>query len=199
MRDSSAPQHKSQLRATVRARRREIPPERRASDAEALADALMHIPGLVCARLVLGFGANAEEIDPEPALRRLREEGVRVAYPRVSQQELDLHEVADPADLVLAAYGIREPRPEAPRVHLNEIDALLVPAVAFDRRGFRLGYGGGFYDRFLARLPEDTLRIGVAFDEQLLDELPREPHDEPVDFIVTPSTVLGGLRAREGG
>ncbi len=65
-----------------------------------------------------------------------------------------------------------------------------MPGVAFDRSGHRLGYGGGFYDRFLARLPARALRIGVAFDQQVLDELPAEEHDQPVDLVVTPSEVL---------
>ncbi len=182
---------KAGLREATRARRRAIAQDTREAAAVAIANALSGLPELADARLVLGYGANREELDPARAVARLRERGVRIAYPRVtSDNVLDLHEVGSPDELVLGSYSIREPRPESPRVDANEIDVVLVPGVAFDRRGYRLGYGGGFYDRFLARLPEGPLRIGLAFDEQLLDEVPTEPHDQPVDLVVTPSTVV---------
>ena len=195
-RPDESSRRKAELRERLRAVRRAIPPERRSRDAECLALSLMRIPELACAGLVLGYGANAEEIDPGPALARLRDAGVRVAYPRVSHSDLDLHEVGDPADLVLAVYGIREPRPDAPRVEPEDIDAVLVPGVAFDRSGRRLGYGGGFYDRFLVRLPVEAVRIGVAFDEQVVEELPSQPHDQSVDLVVTPTEMVSLERSR---
>jgi 5-formyltetrahydrofolate cyclo-ligase len=196
IRGSASPLSKAGLRESVRARRRAIPPDERTRDAQALADRLAELPELSHVDLVLAYGANREEIDPEPALARLRASGVRVAYPRVSKDALELHEVADPAELVIGSFSIREPRPSAPRVDPCAIDVVFVPAVAFDRRGYRIGYGGGFYDRFLAGLPTGPLRIGLAFDEQILDEVPTQPHDEPVDIIVTPTKVLHTLRDR---
>jgi 5-formyltetrahydrofolate cyclo-ligase len=73
---------------------------------------------------------------------------------------------------------------------LESIDAVIVPGVAFDPQGRRLGYGGGFYDRLLPRLRDDCLRVGVAYDEQLVDELPVAEHDAHVHAVVTPSRVL---------
>jgi len=189
--DGSLTTRKETLRAEARARRLAIPREQRDADAERLANALLRLPEFTRARLVLAYGANCEEIDPALAVSRLRDLGLRVAYPRVASKDvLDLHEVDDPDDLVLGAFSIREPRPDAPRVDASDVDAVLVPGVAFDRRGHRLGYGGGFYDRFLGALPKGPLRIGLAFDEQLFDEVPAEPHDEPVDVVVTPSVVV---------
>ena len=190
---------KAGLREVTRTRRRAIPQAQRDEAAEGLAQMLEGISELAGARVVLGYGANREEIDPAPALLKMHEAGIRIAYPRVSDRDtLDVHEVSDPDDLVLGAFSIREPRPDAPRVDIADIDVVLVPAVAFDRRGYRLGYGGGFYDRFLARLPEGPLRIGVAFDEQLIDEVPAEAHDEPVDLVVTPGAVLHTQHERTG-
>jgi 5-formyltetrahydrofolate cyclo-ligase len=190
IRGSTSPLSKAGLRESVRARRRAIGADERARDAKALADRLSELPELSKVDLVLAYGANREEIDPEPALARLRASGTRIAYPRIVKDALDLHEVADPAELVLGSFSIREPRPNAPRIEPASVDVIFVPAVAFDHRGYRIGYGGGFYDRFLADLPSGPLRIGLAFDEQVLDEVPVQPHDEPVDMIVTPTRVL---------
>ena len=181
---------KARVRERVRALRRAIPAERRQSDAAALAEALIGMDELADVRLVSGYGATPEEIDPEPALARLRARGVRVAYPRVAGSVLEMCEVNDAAELEGGCFGIREPCADAPPVNTNDLDAVLVPAVAFDRRGYRVGYGGGFYDRLLATLPERVLRVGLAFDEQLADELPTDSHDQPVDLIVTPSTII---------
>lgn len=183
---------KAQLRVHVRALRRAITAEQRERDAALLAERLVGLPEISQAKLVLAYGANAEEVDPEPALRRLRAAGVRVAYPRVAGDTLDLHEVDHYSDLVPGSFGINEPRAEAPRVDASSIEAVLVPAVAFDKEGYRVGYGGGFYDRFLDRLPPDTPRIGIAFDEQIVDAVPHEPHDRRVQVVVTPTAVYHG-------
>jgi 5-formyltetrahydrofolate cyclo-ligase len=94
------------------------------------------------------------------------------------------------AELEIGHYGIREPKAENIRpVPREEIDAILVPAVAFDRRGYRVGYGGGYYDRFLPEIPR-ALRIGAAFSCQIVAEIPAGPHDVPVDWIVTEAETI---------
>ena len=67
---------------------------------------------------------------------------------------------------------------------------VIVPAVAYDKNCYRLGYGGGFYDRFLENLRKDAVTIGIAFDLQIFDEVPKEPHDAQLDYIVTESRIL---------
>ena len=89
------------------------------------------------------------------------------------------------------AYNIREPKPEySPVIDVKELDVVIVPAVAYDKDCYRLGYGGGFYDRFLENLREDAITIGIAFDLQIFDEIPKEAHDAQLDYIVTESTIL---------
>ena len=89
------------------------------------------------------------------------------------------------------AYNIREPKPEySPVIDIKELDVVIVPAVAYDKDCYRLGYGGGFYDRFLENLREDAITIGIAFDLQIFDEIPKEAHDAQLDYIVTESTIL---------
>lgn len=193
---NTQPDRKAVLRQAARERRRAIPEPQRARAAEQVARHLVDLPELTSVRVLLTYGANAEELDPGPGVERLRERipHLRIAYPRVAGADvLELHEVATPDDLVLGAFAIREPRPDAPPVDPSQIDAVIVPGIAFDRRGFRIGYGGGYYDRLLATLPARTRTIGLAFDEQIVDEVPDDAHDVPVGVLVTPS---GAIRAR---
>jgi len=114
-----------------------------------------------------------------------------VHFPRTvfSPPAITLHRVRDASELrpVQAARGIvlLEPPPEAPEADYGALDAILVPGLAFDRLGYRLGRGGGFYDRLLERLPARTARIGLFFAVQELAEIVREPHDRRLDWIIT--------------
>jgi 5-formyltetrahydrofolate cyclo-ligase len=113
-------------------------------------------------------------------------EGRSFAYPRVTEDRLDLFRVTSLHELRPGAWGIREPSPDlAHAVAPGEIDLILVPGVAFTRDGARLGRGGGFYDRLLSWLPRHSCKVGVCFDSQLVPELPMEPHDQSVDFVAT--------------
>lgn len=95
----------------------------------------------------------------------------------------------------LGAYGIREPKEEcSPKVDIQNIDVVIVPAVAYDEDCYRLGYGGGFYDRFLQRLREDSITVGIAFDLQIFDNVPKESHDAQLDYIVTESRILTPIK-----
>ncbi len=87
------------------------------------------------------------------------------------------------------AYGPREPR-ERIAVDPETVDVVVTPGLAFDREGNRLGYGGGYYDRYLARMGDAILRVGVAFSLQLVGRVPHEHEDQPVDVVVTDQGVL---------
>ena len=103
------------------------------------------------------------------------------------RKRLGLSEVRDPgAELVRGAFGVFEPAPAMRRpVPLDALDLVLVPGVAFDRRGRRLGHGHGYFDRFLARVPKAIPTVGLAFRFQVLDRLPAAPHDHAVQAILT--------------
>ncbi|MDZ4168466.1 MAG: 5-formyltetrahydrofolate cyclo-ligase [Coriobacteriia bacterium] len=157
----------------------------------AAAERLVALPAFATARLVLAYGASVEEIDPAPAVTLLRQRGIAIAYPRVEAPgELGLHLIARPADLVAGMFGIREPAADAPRVSPAAVDAVIVPGVAFDEGCWRLGYGGGYYDRLLALLRPECARVGLAYDEQLLPEIPSADHDVRLDAVVTPTRVI---------
>ncbi|UWD49398.1 5-formyltetrahydrofolate cyclo-ligase [Clostridioides difficile] len=92
--------------------------------------------------------------------------------------------------LKIGAYGIREPSEKSPKIDIKSLDVVIVPAVAYDIHCYRLGYGGGFYDRFLENLRKDAITIGVAFDFQVFDSIPKETHDAQLNYIVTETRVL---------
>ncbi len=111
-----------------------------------------------------------------------------IVFPRVEMKSkrIDFYRVRAWSELVPGSFGVREPDPErCSRVSIAEIDFILVPGMAFDRHGWRLGRGGGFYDRLLEQLPKSIPRVGAFFACQELTEVAREAHDQPLDCIVT--------------
>lgn len=135
---------------------------------------------------VSGFIPYKSEISTMPLLNRLRRSGWKTALPVViAQGEPLIFRAWMPGDpLVPGVWDIPIPTDSAEEVLP---DVLLVPMLAFDRRGFRLGYGGGFYDRTLEKLRElkSVIAIGVAYHAQMVDQVPRGPHDAPLDFVMT--------------
>ena len=182
---------KEELRTRMREVRRSLSQQHRREASVRVSDRLAGLPELAWARGVLAYAATSEEVDPFAAVARIRSSGARIAMPRVAApHELALHWVDEPAELVSGAYGILEPGRNAPVADPRVIDAVLVPGVAFDAEGGRLGFGGGYYDVLLPKLPERCLRIGLAFDEQIVESVPVGPDDAGVDVVVTPSALL---------
>ncbi len=140
---------------------------------------------LVAGQLLAVYAPKGTEVDTLAIAEHAARCGIALAYPRVvdGARALTFHEVT--ADkLVVAHYGIREPRSNVTPVALERISAFVVPGLAFDRDGGRIGWGRGYYDITLAKTP-GALRIGIAFDCQLLDHVPRDAHDVPMNIIIT--------------
>ncbi len=183
------------LRAEMRARRRRLADRRREASL-AVADRAAPLIAPVSGRVVAGYVALADEIDPLPLMRRLAESGARLALPVVETPDAPLvfrrWRPGDP--LRRGAFGIDRPDDAAPVVRP---EWLLVPLLAFDRRGHRLGFGGGYYDRTLARLRADgcaVRAVGLAFAAQELDSLPVAAYDVPLDLVVTERAVIRPAR-----
>jgi 5-formyltetrahydrofolate cyclo-ligase len=140
---------------------------------------------------VSGFLPIGEEIDPAPLMSRLAGEGYLLCLPVMEGKGRPLMFRAwAPGDpLTEVMWGIREPLAAAPAV---EPDIVLGPLLAVDARGYRLGYGGGFYDRTLARLRalKPIVAIGLAYDEQKVDSVPHHDYDQRLDWVLTPSGPL---------
>lgn len=182
---------KSEMRLKSRAARRSVTHESREAACMAVAKTILGLPEMEGVASVLAYGAMPEEVDIDCVVKRLWERGVRVALPRVkARRELELHWHESDRDLRTGAFGLQEPREDAPVALPEEIDVLLVPGVAYDANCQRLGLGAGYYDTLLARLPKTAVTIGVAFDEQVVPRVPCGENDRPVDILVTPTRII---------
>ena len=139
-----------------------------------------------------GFGT---EVDTAAFVAQVLHDGKLLALPRINKasQTLQLHRINRLDELVSGVWGIREPHGEAPTVSLAEIDFVLMPGVAFDRQGARLGYGAGYYDRLLASGQRRALRVAAAFDVQIVDSVPADAHDQRLDIIITENRIIHAL------
>ncbi|MCZ8186778.1 MAG: 5-formyltetrahydrofolate cyclo-ligase [Beijerinckiaceae bacterium] len=182
------PASKAALRKVALAARAALPADLRREAAARVAGAgpatLARLaPG---AGLVAGYVALRDEFDPAPLLATLAAGGFRLALPRMTAEGLAFHAHELGSPLEKGAFGVAEPPARAPLV---EPEVILAPLVAFDRRGNRLGFGKGFYDRAFAAHPE-AMRIGIAFAVQEVPEVPAEAHDLPLAAILTEAGLV---------
>jgi 5-formyltetrahydrofolate cyclo-ligase len=181
---------KREIRRSVLAARDALGEADRVARSAAILDRSLALPELERARTVMLYWSFGSEVATGPLIGRLRDLGTIIVLPRIRGPQ-DLEAVAfEPGDpLRETSFGAREPA-EGAVVDPGSIDVVVPPGVAFDRSGRRVGYGGGFYDRFLPMLGPGVPRIALAFDVQLVDELPAGGFDVPVDVVVTESRVL---------
>jgi 5-formyltetrahydrofolate cyclo-ligase len=163
-----------------------------ASDAIAVSVASL-IANLPAGALVGMYAPKGTEVETVRIDAAVRARGLRVAYPRIvaGDRRLAFHEVT-PAELQLARFGLREPRADARTVDVSTIAAFVIPGLAFDTAGGRIGWGRGYYDATLAIASPTALRIGLGFDCQLVDSVPRDAHDAQLHYVVTETTVHRG-------
>jgi 5-formyltetrahydrofolate cyclo-ligase len=181
---------KRAIRTEVRAERDALAPEERARCSLLIRDRFMALPELEDVRKVMLFWSFGSEVDTAPLVRSLVERGVSTALPRIVDGELEPRTYLPGDPVTQTTFGACEPA-GGEGVDPSVLDVVVTPGVAFDRAGRRVGYGGGFYDRFLGRTRVGTLWIGVAFDAQLVDgDLPGGHFDLPVHAIVTASEVV---------
>ena len=154
----------------------------------ALISRIARLPALTSARLVQAWWPllDRREIDLRPLIAYLRARGCTIVLPRVDFSQapyiLRCERYEHERDLVANRWGILEP-PATAAIDPAEIDVVLVPALAVDRRGHRLGYGKGFYDRMLGQI--EAFKVGAVFEACVFDCIPTETHDVPVDIMVT--------------
>lgn len=173
---------KSEIRRSVRRRIAALTAEQRAAQSAAIAAALLDSDDIRRAGTVALFLSLPDEPQTRELLAALSAEH-RIVLPRVEGDDMDFV-VYSPGDLRIGAFGIEEPAGND-TVAPAEIDAMIVPGVAFTADGARLGRGRGYYDRYIARDGFRAVCIGVCFAEQIVANLPVEPHDRKVDAVVT--------------
>lgn len=144
-------------------------------------------------KTIMSFLNFGDEVDTTPLAESILESGKRLILPRCASHGVlipaEIHDLKE--DIEPGRWGIREPKKEGIiPVDPEGIDLVIVPGAAFDRQGNRLGYGGGFYDRFFTRLRPETPKIALAFACQILPEIPLEPYDLKVDALATEEGVI---------
>lgn len=186
------PHDKSSQRRAALAGRDAISAAQRTAASRQIAARVASLPELREARLICCFVSFRSEVDTRPIIDWAHAEGREIVAPRiVGPRTMEAAACPDPdADLVPGRWNIPEPRPSRSPCLPESIDAMLVPGAAFDERGGRIGYGGGFYDTFMALLRPGVPRIAPAFEVQVLPRVQTEPHDLPVDVIVTELRVI---------
>jgi 5-formyltetrahydrofolate cyclo-ligase len=181
---------KERLRHEAQARRDALPAEACTAAAKTIAARAFPLP-ITPGIVVSGFMPLKSEINPLPLMQRLAEQGAQLALPRIvghgSPLSMRAWEFGSPLDR--GQWGIREPKADAPEV---DPDVLLVPLLAFDRAGYRIGYGAGYYDITIKRLRglKTVTAVGIAFAAQEVAEIPKTPRDERLDLVLTEREVI---------
>jgi len=184
---------KRALRERILAARDALEGRTRSEESASIAQRIAELPSFrsaACVVLTLPFRS---EWDTRPLLHDALARGAAVALPRVNDvsRMIELHRVRDALADVAAGYrGIPEPLASLPRVPPADVEWILVPGVAFDVHGRRLGYGGGYYDRLLPLLPPSASKIAGAFELQLVESIPAAPHDLTVNAVATPARLV---------
>jgi 5-formyltetrahydrofolate cyclo-ligase len=188
--DPTVSSRKAELRAGALARRDALPAAVRAAAAQAIAVRPLPVP-VTPGMIVLGFSPMRSEVNPIPLMRAFADAGATLALPVVAGRgkPLVMRRWAFGEPLVAGVWGIREPPPEAPEVFP---DVLIVPLVAFDRAGQRIGYGAGYYDMTIGRLRgmKPVIAMGIAFAAQEIPQVPATAHDAPLDLMLTETEVI---------
>jgi 5-formyltetrahydrofolate cyclo-ligase len=181
---------KATLRQEARACRDALPAETRAAVGQAIAARPFPVP-VSAGVTVSGFMPLKSEINPVPLLRKLAEDGAQLALPVVAGKgkPLIMRAFSFGDTLASGVWGIREPKPDAPEVLP---DILLVPLLAFDRRGHRLGYGAGYYDMTITalRARKTVVAVGIAYAAQEVAEVPTTPRDARLDLVLTENEII---------
>ncbi len=183
---------KKAFRKAMLAKRDAIPYENRIEADEARNERIRNWEVYHNAELLLFYVSYRSEADTLQLLKKALEAGRNVAVPKVMGTDMVFYRITEFSQLIEGYKGILEPdrsRCEAVTSVFPQRTILFVPGCAFDQKGGRMGYGGGFYDRFMEQYP-DVLRVALAYEEQLVEEVPREAHDKEVDVVITEARMV---------
>jgi 5-formyltetrahydrofolate cyclo-ligase len=178
MTTSPRPENKASLREKLRKIRDQVDPGLAETASQGVWSILSHLPEFQKAKGIGAFASTPGEINTYPILEGVLGLGKKLYLPRVAadKSHFDYYPVHDFKKLSVGPFGILEPSGNQP-ADWEEIDLVLVPGLAFDIQGHRLGFGKGFYDRALPRLKKTALAVGLAYSFQIVEQLPTEPHD----------------------
>lgn len=180
---------RAELRASARAARSAIGAEHASEMAERAANLALGVPELHAAGDVAAYHARDGELDPAPLARALADRGTELWWPVTVNDRIEWVRAPLERARTTGRFGI--PEPTGPNERAPRLDAVIVPVVAVDRLGHRLGHGRGYYDRYFADTGRTSgVRIGYAHDVQVLERIPAAPWDAPLDMVITPTEIL---------
>lgn len=189
---------KEKIRKEILSARRAINTEELVKKSNIATEKLLSTNLYKNANTIMAYIDFRNEVQTEKIIKTAIADGKKVVIPIsiVKTRQLILSELINyDSELESGAYGILEPKKEYLReTNPETVDLVLIPGVAFDKRGYRIGYGAGYYDRFLEKVRKDTSKIALAFEMQMVDHAYEDNHDIPVDMIVTESRILECLR-----
>lgn len=182
---------KSELRLKALRSRRALPPEKLEDLSRAVRNRLENLPCYLEAKVVASYVAKSDEVRTQGIIESALASGKRVMVPRTdpATQRLSFAQIQSLSELSLGAFGVLEPAPGAKPAALSEADVVLVPVVAWDDRGHRLGYGRGYFDREL-KSKGKAVSVGLALESQRFDSVPQSAEDVPLEAIVTEGRTL---------
>jgi len=181
------------LRKQVLSARDRLSPKEKTTKSREIEERLFSLPEFISAHVIMFFASFRSEVETGRMIRRALHFGKRVVLPKVKGDELALYEINDfDNDVAPGAWGIPEPKTFMPAA-LADIDLMVIPGTAFDMQGNRLGYGAGFYDKLLAAFGKPT--VALAFEAQIVYEVPADKHDVPVQKIVTEKRLITAQKA----
>lgn len=186
---------KASLRREILAARDVLHEAIRASASQKITQQILALDAWKNARVVMAYLTFGSEFITNGLIANAAASGKQLVLPRVDRatRALVVHAVADTVnDVQAGVWGIREPRPERPTVALDRIDFVLVPGVAFTPRGERTGYGGGYYDRLIARFAQRPPLVAAAYALQIREQLPLSENDRAVDLVITEDAAYCG-------
>ncbi len=195
-------QNKKQIRKEYLDKRNKLSQEKREKASEKITERLLKMPEVKNASTVFAYASYKSEVSTKKLIQTLLLEGRKVALPRVNGTEMEFYEISSWEDLFPGYQGILEPsKGDAEAVRPHSRDVMLLPGVSFDYSGNRIGYGGGYYDRYLKSLPgKKPVLIGLAFYKQVYPTfLPAEPQDETVTYVVTEKKKVKTEEDKEKG
>ncbi|MBV1769946.1 MAG: 5-formyltetrahydrofolate cyclo-ligase [Candidatus Desulforudis sp.] len=184
---------KQELREELLKQRAAMDPADVAAHSAAVAKRVFEFRHFQDAQTVMVYADFRNEVQTGEIIAAAMDAGKRVGLPLVDreQKRLTVLQITNlPGDLQVGAYGIPEPNPALPVIDVKEIDLILVPGVGYDLDGYRLGFGGGYYDRFLRGIRRRAVKAGLAYDFQVQETVHPDSHDRGVNYIITESRTL---------
>lgn len=179
---------KTRLKQSILEKRESLTKDEILEKSAKIEEALISLPQYKKSKTVMFFVSFNSEVHTHEMIKNSLGKKT-VAVPKITGHEIEPSLIIDFDNLVPAGkFGILEPI-EAMKIACKSIDLVLVPGIAFDLEGHRIGYGFGYYDKFLNKVPK-AVKIGLCFDFQIVEKIPKEEHDVPVDFIVTEERVV---------